>query len=652
MSDSTIKPTAAAAPAGGPLKTGEPSAAHVPALEIAGEPRAVTGRPEPVPERQQIGHQQIGRQQTGRQQIGEPSPPQRTRSAVVRTIFELCVCLVILVALFRTFLAGGYMIETGSMAPCLLGYHRQVTCPSCHYPFAVEGSSTKLKAVCPNCGRKGIPVDGLLRNDGDHLLVHRGTYEFRRPRRWEVIVFRNPNKPTQAYVKRLVALPGESLQIKGGDVYISGQIQAKDYATQRGLRIPVYDHDFRPAADEIDWQPRWVVDQPGLDDSQKGRSQRNQSAGGWQSAGGSFRFTPRKKGGPDTADRELGDHELEDRESAVEWVHYRHWIRQGGSDATSVPFAGWTELEAEESIGQELIERGLVEQASIDPPATRSGTVSYDAENKMLVCRGVLSAQLRDRLLASVLEGQSRRSIERLYEASHIAPIMDTYGYNWGRDGLGRHEVRDLMLSAQVRLHDGAGEFVLAITDGAEEFQCVFDVPSNKVRLVDVRSGKTLKTGSLNERMLEAPVSVEISLMDRQVLLAVGGKLPFEPYRYSATRERGPTPWRPVRFGARGAAVEISSLKLFRDVYYTDEGGRLAVDGPLQLKPDEYFVLGDNSPVSKDSRSWSKATVLSSDLLLGKPLAVHLPSKKRRFQIGGWEREIRIPEISRIRYIH
>jgi hypothetical protein len=147
-------------------------------------------------------------------------------------------------------------------------------------------------------------------------------------------------------------------------------------------------------------------------------------------------------------------------------------------------------------------------------------------------------------------------------------------------------------------------------------------------------------------------VCVEISLMDRQVLLAVGGELAFEPWSYTATRERGPTPWQPVRFGARGTAVEVSSLKLYRDVYYTDDGGRRAVDGPLQMKPDEYFVLGDNSPVSKDSRSWTKTTVLTGDMLLGKPLAVHLPSKKRQFHIGGWQTEIRIPEISRIRYIH
>src|SRR5579872_3427238 len=190
--------------------------------------------------------------------IDKPADVPRTHR--LRTVIEMGACLAILVALFRTFLAGGYLIETGSMAPCLVGHHRRAVCPSCRFPFAVEGSSTSIKTVCPNCGKGGIAVDKLPRNDGDHLLVHRGIFEFRRPRRWEVAVFRNPNKPTQAYVKRIIGLPGESLRIEEGDVFVSGEIQAKSYATQRGIRVPVYDHDYRPPADEPDWRPRWVVE--------------------------------------------------------------------------------------------------------------------------------------------------------------------------------------------------------------------------------------------------------------------------------------------------------------------------------------------------------------------------------------------------------
>src|SRR5260221_6908296 len=90
----------------------------------------------------------------------------------LRTVVEMGICLVALVGLFRTFLASGYMIETGSMAPCLLGYHRQVACPDCHYSFAIEGNNASTKAVCPNCGSGGIPVPKLPPNDADHIPAH------------------------------------------------------------------------------------------------------------------------------------------------------------------------------------------------------------------------------------------------------------------------------------------------------------------------------------------------------------------------------------------------------------------------------------------------------------------------------------------------
>jgi signal peptidase I len=519
----------------------------------------------------------------------------------LRTVIEMAVCLVMLVALFRTFLAGGYMIETGSMAPCLVGYHRQAVCPSCRYSFAVEGSNAGIKAICPNCGRNGIAVENLSRNDGDHLLVHRGQFEFRRPKRWEVVVFRNPNKPTQAYVKRMIALPGESVQIQDGDIYISGEIQAKNYATQCGVRIPVYDHDFRPAGDDSRWQTRWVIEKPDA---------------GWKEAGGAFHFSPSR----------------EEKGAQVTWVNYRHWVRHGGSHDTRVPLVRWPE--------------------AIELPQTGIGSLKYEEDDQILGCRGALPLEIRNRLLDGGGDRDFREAVERLYEESHIAPIIDGYGYNRGREGQGQHEVRDLMLSVIALLHEGPGEFVMGITDGTEEFECVFDVAEGKVRLIDTRTRRVWRTAPLNELLLREPTRVEVSLMDRQVLLAVGGKLAFKPFSYPAPESRGETPSHPVRFGARGLVAEVSALKLYRDVYYTDDVGRRAVDAPVQLKGNEYFVLGDNSPVSKDSRSWSDKIALTNDMFLGKPLVVHLPSRKQRIRVGGWQREIRIPEFSRIRYIH
>jgi hypothetical protein len=61
-------------------------------------------------------------------------------------------------------------------------------------------------------------------------------------------------------------------------------------------------------------------------------------------------------------------------------------------------------------------------------------------------------------------------------------------------------------------------------------------------------------------------------------------------------------------------------------------------------------VLGDNSPVSNDGRSWPQGAIKRSQLI-GKPFVVHLPSRPGRISFGGFTRYIRVPDFSRIRYI-
>jgi signal peptidase I len=91
-------------------------------------------------------------------------------------------------------------------------------------------------------------------------------------------------------------------------------------------------------------------------------------------------------------------------------------------------------------------------------------------------------------------------------------------------------------------------------------------------------------------------------------------------------------------------------MRVFRDVYYTRPiGGRTfwGVESPFQLGVDEFFVLGDNSPISEDSRTWPQGPALSGGLLIGKPLTVHFPAMEAR--LGGWH--FQVPDLSKIRYI-
>ncbi len=56
--------------------------------------------------------------------------------------------------------------------------------------------------------------------EGQRLLISKVVYAFREPERGDVIVFHSPNNRQADYIKRIIGLPGESVEIKQGMVYI------------------------------------------------------------------------------------------------------------------------------------------------------------------------------------------------------------------------------------------------------------------------------------------------------------------------------------------------------------------------------------------------------------------------------------------------
>lgn len=70
----------------------------------------------------------------------------------------------------------------------------------------------------------------------DRLLANKIVYKIRQPYRWEVIIFKYPEDTSKYFVKRLVGLPGESLIIKNGHVWINGKcMEPPDY-----ISTPLY----------------------------------------------------------------------------------------------------------------------------------------------------------------------------------------------------------------------------------------------------------------------------------------------------------------------------------------------------------------------------------------------------------------------------
>ena len=77
----------------------------------------------------------------------------------------------------------------------------------------------------------GSSMEPVLYN-GEEILINKIVYQFSSPKRGDVIVFYpNGNENSHLYVKRIVGLPGESIQIKQGSVYINGEMSALDLST-------------------------------------------------------------------------------------------------------------------------------------------------------------------------------------------------------------------------------------------------------------------------------------------------------------------------------------------------------------------------------------------------------------------------------------
>lgn len=196
-------------------------------------------------------------------------------------------------------------------------------------------------------------------------------------------------------------------------------------------------------------------------------------------------------------------------------------------------------------------------------------------------------------------------------------PIWDSYGYN---QNVSRtlQEATDLMLTCRLQMEGGTRAALLA-HDGHESFRIELSTERNVARLV--RDGKTVATVT-TPWLAGRRIQWELALCDQQVLLAADGQVLI---RYPYQRAAGPLQptSRPLGIAAAGGGVRVADLRVFRDLHYRHHLDARATNSPWQrenpLASDEYFVLGDNVPVSVDSRYWSKLP-LSGKLLVGRVL--------------------------------
>lgn len=66
-------------------------------------------------------------------------------------------------------------------------------------------------------------------HDKEYLVVDKLSYKIRHPKRGEVVIFHPPQNLRESYIKRVIGLPGELVEIKDGQVYIDGRLLKENY---------------------------------------------------------------------------------------------------------------------------------------------------------------------------------------------------------------------------------------------------------------------------------------------------------------------------------------------------------------------------------------------------------------------------------------
>jgi signal peptidase I len=66
-------------------------------------------------------------------------------------------------------------------------------------------------------------------HEGEYVIVDKVSYAFRQPERGEIIVLKNPSPSQPDLIKRVIGLPGETIDVAGGQVHINGQPLTEPY---------------------------------------------------------------------------------------------------------------------------------------------------------------------------------------------------------------------------------------------------------------------------------------------------------------------------------------------------------------------------------------------------------------------------------------
>jgi signal peptidase I len=455
------------------------------------------------------------------------------------------------------------------------------------------------------------PVIEAGPNTGDRVLVGKFLWDsgLRDLERWDVAVFKFPEEPQRHqtpknYIKRVTGLPGETIGILGGDLFVAENLR---------------------------------YGEPDLDDSDlplRRQTHKNAAAARRLLEDGSPVFRILRKP-PDKmlAMRRLvydNDHQARD----LLKVFPSRWAPEKDVPGPEGP--------------AETAYRAKRDRAEADGAWAADGPHGFRHKAR--------SGDDLDWLRYRHLLSTRSRPKERV-PAPPCEPIKDVMGYNSGiskdrgiRCSDGDNWVGDLLLECEVTVERAEGELVLELSKGVDRFRARWQLPAGTCTLV--RLGPDGHPQELDQQptALTKPGTYRLRFanVDERLTVWVDGKLPFgdgvaydpprkDPNDPTSAVVRGPGSFvekndlEPASIGVRGAGLSVQKLKVWRDTYYTNYNGVQT----LYVQPGHYLCMGDNSPCSSDSRSWGhqdhddrRGGLVPERLLLGRALLVYWPPSR------------------------
>jgi signal peptidase I len=198
----------------------------------------------------------------------------------------------------------------------------------------------------------------------------------------------------------------------------------------------------------------------------------------------------------------------------------------------------------------------------------------------------------------------------------------------------GTRAVGDGMVECEIRVQGEAGRCAWRLSERGDVFELELEVSNAgstaRLRRIDQKGAA--------EELARESVEIVPGRWHRMAFSNIDNDLRFDldgvrgrlTHAYSANRPAvgvNSLHLMPrVAFLAQGLVVGLREVRVLRDLHYT-AAGRYATQGPLQLGPDEIFVLGDNSAASQDGRMWGP---VSLGELIGRPAWVVWPLRAAR----------------------